>query len=211
MKYIITGFLLVFLSAGSISAQQCGPGCPVCSGPGNNEGAMLSQRSMVLSAISIPTADEETTVLNARMALTNWLDAGAGYAFRTEKVLWNVRAQVLGEQADGLRPALLVGSGSVQAGGADQSAYAQLVRSVRISDSFGLQLSAGAATLLPDFDRLYGLAGVSATLNKRYSVVASYDGESFHQGVSWVASSWLTMSFLMVESEYPALSIAVRR
>ncbi|MCP4704626.1 MAG: hypothetical protein GY865_08445 [candidate division Zixibacteria bacterium] len=154
----------------------------------------------MVSALSIPTADEETAVVNARYGVLNWLDVGVGYAIKSEKILWNVRTQPVLEQEDGWRPGLILGSGSVQTGGSDQSIYAQLIKSWDISEIFGMRFSAGVATLLPDFDESYGLGGITASLHDRYSVFASYDGKSMHEGVSWTASDRLTMSFLMVES-----------
>jgi len=90
MIKIPVSLLLILLFAGVTFAQECGPSCPVCSGAGANDGALLSQRSVMISALSIPTAEEETTVFNTRYGILGWLDAGIGYAARTEKVLWNV-------------------------------------------------------------------------------------------------------------------------
>jgi hypothetical protein len=207
MKKIPLSLLLIFLFAGITYAQGCGPNCPVCSGAGSNEGALLSQSSLMISGLSIPTAEEETTVLNIKYGIFNWLNAGLGYAFRTEKVLWSLRTQPVLEQENGWRPGIILGTGSVQTGGSDQSLYAQLIKSIKVGESFGLQLSAGAATLLPDFDETYGLAGVTTSFYERYALFANYDGKSFHEGISWVPTDWLTLSFLMVESEFPAISI----
>lgn len=211
MKQICNSLLLILLLAGATSAQECGPSCPVCSGAGNNDGALLSQRSVMLSAMSIPTAEEETTVLNARIGILSWLDAGMGYAVRTEKVLWSVRAQPILEQENGWKPGLILGTGSVQAGGSDQSAYAQLIKSWEFNESFGLRLSTGAASLVPDFDQVYGLAGITVSFRERYAVFASYDGESFHEGISWIPLDWFSLSFLMIETEFPAFSITLKR
>jgi hypothetical protein len=192
-------------------AQECGPACPVCSGAGTNAGALLSKGGVTLSALSIPTADEERTVLNARYGIFDWLDAGVGYAARTEKILWNVRVQPVIETEGSWRPGIILGTGSVQIGGSDQSAYVQFIKSMKVSETVGLQLSAGVATLLPDLDESFGQAGVTASFRDRYALFANYDGESFHEGISWIPSGSLSLSFMMVESEYPAISIMFKR
>lgn len=210
MKTCITIFLLLTVLAHVSLAQECGPNCPVCSGAGSSEGALLPQKSVLLTGMSIPTADEETVVLNTRVGIMPWLDAGIGYAAETEKVLWNVRLQPILEQESGLRPALILGTGSVQIGGADQSAYFQLMKSINLSNSLGLRLSGGAATLLPDADEFYGLAGMTAVLSDRYALFANYDGESFHEGMSWIPVEWFTLSFLLIETKSPAISVSVK-
>ena len=87
MNKIHMSLLLVLLFAGITFAQECGPSCPVCSGAGNNDGALLSQRTVMISGLSIPTADEERAVLNARYGILSWLDAGVGPAvFRLVEV-----------------------------------------------------------------------------------------------------------------------------
>jgi hypothetical protein len=202
-------FVIVF--TGIAVAQECGPSCPVCSGAGSSGSALLSQKSIMISGLSIPTADEERTVLTVRYGILSWLDAGIGYAVRTEEFLWSIRIQPVFEKKDGLRPAVIVGTGSVQTGGSDQSLYAQLIKSVEFNEIFSLQLSVGVATLLPDIDETYGLAGITASFNKRYAIFANYDGKSYHEGVSWIPTDWLTLSFLMVETEYPAISISFKR
>ena len=154
--------------------------------------------------------EEETAVMNAKVGILKWLDAGIGYAFETEKVLWNVRVQPIVEQKEGWRPGIILGTGSVQIGQSDQSLYAQLIKSFEISEEFDLRLSAGTATLLPDFDEFYGLAGITASFHERFAVFTNYDGKSYHEGVSWIPLDILTLSFLMVESESPAISVVIK-
>lgn len=115
---------MVFLFAGNASAQECGPSCPVCSGGGGSSAALLPQGSFMFSGLSIPTADEERTVLKSGYGIASWLDVGIGYAVRTEKVLWSARLQPVFEQENGWRPGIVLGTGSVQTGGSDQSLYA---------------------------------------------------------------------------------------
>ena len=148
MTKICVSILLVMLFTGMTYAQGCGPSCPVCSGAGSSSGALLSQGSVMISGLSIPTADEERTVMNTRYGVFNWLDAGVGYAFRTRKVLWNVRAQPVLEQEASWRPGVILGTGSVQTGGSDQSVYVQFIKSWEFGEGLGLQLSTGAATLV---------------------------------------------------------------
>ncbi|RKX22756.1 MAG: hypothetical protein DRP45_11115 [Candidatus Zixiibacteriota bacterium] len=143
--------------------------------------------------------------------MLGWLDAGIGYAVRTETVLWNVRIQPVLEKENGWKPGVILGTGSVQTGGSDQSVYVQLIKSWAASEVFSLRLSTGAATLVPDFDEVYGQASITASLYERYAAFANYDGESFHEGISWIPSDWLALSFMMVETEYPAISIVFRR
>jgi len=211
MNRILLGLLLILLLAGMTSAQECGPACPVCSGSGSDAGALLSRRAVTISGLSIPTADEERTVLNTRYGILSWLDAGIGYAIRTEKVLWSVRTQPVIEQKNSWKPGIILGTGSVQTGGSDQSMYAQFIKSWEINQVLSLRFSTGAATLVPDFDEVYGLAGITTSFNKRYIAFANYDGKSFHEGISWIPSDWLTLSLMMVETEYPAISIVFKR
>lgn len=211
MIKIIVILLSVLLPVGITYAQECGPSCPVCSGTGGNDGALLSKNSVMISALSIPTADEERMVLNARYGILSRLDAGIGYALRTEKVLWSARIQPVIEQEDGWGPGIILGIGSVQTGGSDQSIYAQCIKSWEITEIVGLRLSAGAATLVPDYDKLYGLAGITASFYERYAGFANYDGTSLHEGISWIPIDWLTLSFMMVETEFPAFSVAVKK
>ena len=189
-------------------AQECGPSCPVCSG--NSQGALLSRNSIMISGLSVPTAEEERAVFNARYGVFSWLDAGVGYAVRTKKFLWNVRVQPLTEEESEWRPGIILGSGSVQTGGSDQSIYAQLTKSWEFGEYLGLRLSAGAATLVPEFDEVFGIAGITTSIFERFSVFVNYDGRSFHEGTSWIPLDWLTVSILMVETEYPAISAAFK-
>ena len=222
MKSVLIVLLLLCALSGSTLAQQCGPSCPVCSGAGSNPGALLPQKSITFSALSIPAADEERLVFNTKVGLLSWLDAGVGYAGRTEEVLWSARVQPLVEQKNGWRPGLILGSGSVQTGGSDQSAYAQLLKSWEPGDALSFLFSGGAAALMPDFDKLYGLAGITASFRKRYAgatgpyrvppgaVFGNYDGESFHEGISWTPTDLATVSLMLIESEFPAMSVTFR-
>ena len=210
MKIIFMILVASLLFVGVTSAQECGPSCPVCSGAGTNNGALLSQKSVMVSGLYIPSADEEKAVINSRFGLLNWLDAGIGYAIETEKVLWNVRAQLLVENENSFKPGLIAGTGSVQTGGSDQSLYAQFIKTWKADSNISLQFSAGVATLLPDFDETYALGGITTSFNERFAVFVNYDGKSFHEGVSWIVTERMALSFLLVESESGAFSISFR-
>ncbi|MFH1688270.1 MAG: hypothetical protein ABIE70_12215 [bacterium] len=209
MRAITISLFVLLLSAGAVFAQECGPNCPVCSGAGGTGGTLVAPRSIMFSAMSIPGADEERAVFAIRYGLFSWLDAGVGYAARTEEVLWNLRFQPLTERS-GWRPGVVLGTGSVRTGGTDQSLYVQLVKSWDAGPALNLNLSAGAATLAPDFDESFGLAGATVTFLTQFGVFATYDGASFHEGASWSPSEWLSLSFLMVESDLPAIAATLR-
>jgi hypothetical protein len=209
MKSLTFVFVIIVMLSQVSLAQECGPNCPVCSGAGLSEGALLAKNSIMLSALAIPDAEEERTVFNIKYGILDWLDAGFGYAVRTEEFIWNVRIQPLLEKKDNWRPGLIIGSGSVQIGGNDQSLYAMLLKSISINDNFSLGFSGGAATLLPDADETFEVYGVTASVLENYSLFVSYDGISYHEGASWKANNWLAISFMMIESENPALALNI--
>ncbi len=66
-------------------SQECGPGCPVCSGSGSSTGALLPSGTMVSTIMSIPNGEDETAVLNLRAGLTSWLDVGLGYTVKSKE------------------------------------------------------------------------------------------------------------------------------
>ena len=57
-------FILVFGITTSADAQECGPSCPVCSGSGDNTGALLTQGTFFVSGLYIPEGEDETGVLS---------------------------------------------------------------------------------------------------------------------------------------------------
>lgn len=207
MKLLTLFVFIIALMSQAILAQECGPNCPVCSGAGVSEGALIAQNSILVSALAIPDAEEENSVFNTKYGLLDWLDAGFGYAVKTEEFIWNVRVQPLIEKKDNWQPGIIVGSGSVQMGGNDQSIYAQLLKSVNLNDDISLSASVGAATLLPDADEVFELYGLTASIFERYSLFVSYDGISYHEGASWSVNDWMAVAFMMVESENPAIGI----
>jgi len=196
------------LSPLDVSGQGCGPNCPVCSG--GSTGKAMDGGSFLLTGMYIPGGEEETGVFKLRYGIFSWLDAGIGYTVKAEKLIWSLRVQAISEDEDGWRPGLLVGTGSVQIGGSDQSLYLMLSKSREFSEAIAVRVSAGLATLMPDLDRLYGLAGLTVTFSEKYSAFINYDGRTLHPGVSWVPLDWLTLSALLIEGRDIAFSAGIR-
>jgi hypothetical protein len=190
--------------------QECGPSCPVCSGTGEGSGALLAPKTLLATGIYIPDAEEEVGVINLRYGLLEWIDIGAGYTVEAKKSIWSIRLSPIAENEDGLRPGIILGTGSVQTGGSDQSAFFQLTKSWEFKEGYAVRLAGGVASLVPDFDKGYGIAGVTLTVTERFSPFVSYDGESYHYGLAWIPTDWLTIGGLMVENEYPAVTVGYR-
>jgi hypothetical protein len=206
---ILASFLVVLAFAQSAWGQECGPGCPACSGKAT--GDLLAPGAVLGSGLFIPDGEEETTVLKLRFGLTSWMDAGIGYAIDSEETIWSVRVQPIAQDREGWRPAVVLGTGSVQTGGSDQSAYIQLAKSVEIIEGrLGLTAAGGYATDLPDLEEDWGLGTVSLTLFDRVSPFYTYDGVNSHVGLSYFATEWLTLSGYGLEMETLALSAAIQ-
>lgn len=204
--------LIVFLFefANFSPAQVCGPGCPVCSGSGQSTGALLSPKTLVSTAMAIPNGEDETGVFNFRAGVSSWLDVGLGYTIKSDKFIWSVRLQPLSENEETWRPAVIVGTGSIQTGKSDQSAFIQLTKAFEFSEAFSARFSVGAATLLPDFDQEYFLAGITMTITEKWSPFVNYDGINYHSGLSWIPYDWLFVTGLMVEMKNPAIMVGFR-
>ena len=210
MKHSVLIFIIIILFAGSLMAQECGPGCPVCSGGGSSIGALLEPRTVITNFLYIPNAEEETGIISFRAGVTSWMDIGMGYALDTEKIQWSARIQAFAESESSFRPALILGTGSVQTGGSDQSLYLQLTKSWEFNESFSTRISAGTASLLPELDKLYTLAGLTLTVTDKWSPFISYDGINYHPGLMWLPFDWLNIAGIYVESEEPAVSAGFR-
>ncbi|UCE19834.1 MAG: hypothetical protein JSV84_05700 [Gemmatimonadota bacterium] len=191
-------------------AQECGPSCPVCSGSGDNTGALLTPRTLLATVMYLPTGEEEKGVSNLRYGVVPWLDVGIGYTIEAEKPIWGARIHPISEIEDGWRPGLILGTGSVQTGGSDQSIFAQLTKSWEFNEGYAFRLSGGFTSLVPDFERCFGLAGLTATVTERLSSFVSYDGRNFHLGLSWIPTDWFTIAGLLVETRDPAISLGYR-
>ncbi len=94
-------------------------------------------------------------------------------------MVWNVRVLAVSAKKDGWRPGIMLGTGSVRIGDSHQSLYLQLFKSFEISENFTLSLNSGVATLFPDFNKAYVLAGASVMVYKKFSAYVHYDGRNF--------------------------------
>lgn len=191
-------------------AQVCGPGCPVCSGSGQSTGALISPGAFISTAMAIPNGKDETAVLNFRVGVTSWLDIGLGYTVKSDKFIWSVRLEPISEAEKSWRPAVILGTGSVQTGKSDQSAFIQVTKSFEFSEIISVRFSVGLATLMPDFDKEYLLAGITMTMTESWSPFLNYDGINYHAGLSWIPFDWLFVTGLMVEMKDPAFMVGVR-
>ena len=107
-KLMVLTSLLILGLVIQTHAQQCGPGCPVCSGSGRSTGALLPSGTLISTIIFIPNGEDETGVLNLRAGVTSWLDIGLGYTVKSKKPIWSVRLQPLAEDESSLRPAVIL-------------------------------------------------------------------------------------------------------
>jgi len=210
VKRVILIIIIIISYTVIVGAQECGPSCPVCSGSGDNLGALLTSKSLLASGLYIPAGEEETGVLNLRYGLFKWADIGLGYTIKTEKPIWSVRLQPVSESENGWRPGLILGTGSVQTGESDQSVFIQLTKAREFTEWLALRISVGISTLAPDFDEIYGLTGLTISVMERFSPFATYDGTNFHLGLSWIPTDWLVISGLLLEVHDPAISAGFR-
>jgi hypothetical protein len=178
MVFVFTiGFGLVI----NAPAQECGPGCPICSGSGSSTGALLSSGAMV-----------------------------SGYTVKSKEPIWSVRFQPIAEDKSSWRPAVILGTGSVQTGGNDQSVFIQFTKAFDFSEEIAVRFSIGAASLLPELDQAYFLANLTMNVTECWSPFSSYDGRNFHLGLSWIPKDWLFIAGLMVEMKFPAILVGYR-
>jgi hypothetical protein len=209
-RNLIIILIVIFGFAVSSPAQVCGPGCPVCSGSGQSTGALLSPKTLVSTAMAIPNGEDETGVFNLRAGVSSWLDVGLGYTVKSDKFIWSVRLQPLSENEESWRPAIIVGTGSVQTGRSDQSAFIQVTKAFEFSEIISARFSIGAATLLPNFDQEYFLAGLTMTVTEKWSPFVNYDGINYHAGLSWIPFDWIFVTGLIVEMKNPAIMVGFR-
>ena len=209
-KRIIITLILILGFTTIAYSQECGPSCPVCSGGGESSGSLLAAKSLLLTGIYIPKGEEETGVIKLKYGIFNWMDMGLGYTIKAEKPIWSLRISPISEDEEGWRPGLILGTGSVQTGGSDQSVFIQLTKSWELTEWFALRLAGGGASLIPDFKEIYGIAGITLSIYEKFSPFASFDGKNFHYGLAWIPFDWLTIGGLLVESEYFAISLGFR-
>jgi len=209
-RFLVFIFIVSFGLVSSASAQQCGPGCPICSGSGSSTGALLHSGTLISTGMFIPEGEDEAGVLNLRAGVTPWLDLGFGYTVESKKLIWSVRLQPLAEEESSWRPGVILGTGSVQTGGSDQSVFIQLTKAFDFSEKFSARFSIGVAGLLPDMDRGYFLANLTMTVTERWSPFLSYDGRNFHFGLSWLPNDQLFIAGFLVEMKTPAVLVGYR-
>ncbi len=197
------------LGAAPAVAEECGPSCPVCSGNAGS-GVILERNALMVSGLLIPTGEEERGVISAKYGVLDWMDLGVGLTVDTRKPVWSLRVRAIEERRDGWVPALVVGTGSVQMGGSDQSVYLQASKGFDPHPDFGLRFSAGASMLVPEINRVYGLAGATATIFERFSFFVSYDGNNLHEGASVTPADWISFSAMLVESRDLAAALTLR-
>ncbi len=209
-RFFVLILILSFGFSNNAFAQQCGPGCPVCSGSGQSTGALLPPGTLISTGMFIPEGEDETGVLNLRAGVTPWLDLGFGYTVDSKKIIWSVRLQPLAEEESSWRPGVILGTGSVQIAGSDQSVFIQLTKTLEFSEKFSARFSVGISGLLPDLDRGYFLANLTMSVTERWSPFLSYDGLNFHLGLSWLPNDQLFIAGLLVEMKNPSLLVGYR-
>ena len=102
--------VIIFLNFNElIRAQTCGPNCPACSG--TTEGSLLLPNTFSLQGLIIPAGDEEFGITNFRYGVFDWLEAGIGYTFKSQKVIWNARMQFVQQNEDNWKPNAFIGTG----------------------------------------------------------------------------------------------------
>jgi len=149
-------------------------------------------------------------VFSLRAGVTSWLDLGLGYTVKSKKLIWSARWQPLTEDELSWRPAVILGTGSVQTGKSDQSIFIQLTKAFDFSEKFSARFSIGAASLLPELNQGYFLANLTMTVTERWSPFLSFDGLNFHLGLSWILTDWLFIAGSMVEMKFPAILVGYR-
>ncbi len=211
-RFIVLTFITILVAGLGINvqAQECGPGCPICSGSGSSTGAILASGTMVSTVMIIPNGEDDTGILNLRAGVTSWLDLGLGYSIKSERLIWSVRFQPIAEDETSWRPGIILGTGSVRTGRSDQSVFLQLTKAVDFSEKISARFSVGIASLLPDLNQEFLLANLTMTVSERWSPFLSYDGRSFHFGLSWIPIDWLFIAGFMVEAKNPAILVGYR-
>ena len=101
LKTTLTASLLLaaMVIAAPAYGQECGPGCPACSGKAT--GDLLAPGTLLASGLFIPDGEEETIVTKLGYGVVSWLDVGIGYAIDTEEVIWSARVQPIAQDRDG--------------------------------------------------------------------------------------------------------------
>ncbi|MCK5146985.1 hypothetical protein KAR48_09535 [bacterium] len=208
MKQLLTIILALFFNfASTVLAQTCGPNCPACSG--NVDGIIVPAKSISLQGLFIPTGEDEFGVMGLRYGLLDWMDIGIGFTFKAQKLIWNARLQPLKQNKDNWQPGIILGTGSIRTGSGDQSIYLNLLKSKEFSENFAIGISAGAASLVSDLEKIYGIANISLSFQEKFTAFVNFDGVSFHQGVTWNVNDWFNVGFMLLESKDPAITVNI--
>jgi len=211
-KFIVSTFITILVVGLGINvqAQECGPGCPICSGSGSSTGALLAPGTMVSTAMAIPNGEDDTGIFNLRAGVTSWLDLGLGYGIKSEQLIWSVRIQPFAEDESSWKPGIILGTGSVRTGGSDQSVFLQITKAFDFNEIISARFSVGFASLLPNLNQEFLLASLTMTVYEHWSPFLSYDGRNFHYGLSWIPLDWLFIAGFMVEAKTPAFLVGYR-
>ncbi|MCK4754189.1 MAG: hypothetical protein KAS58_03090 [Calditrichia bacterium] len=106
MKRIIALLAFILSLSNVVTAQVCGPSCPVCSG--STDGSLLAPRSFLFTSMSIPGGEEENGVFNLRYGAFPRFDVGVGYTVKSNEVIWNARFQAVLEES--WKPGIILGT-----------------------------------------------------------------------------------------------------
>ncbi|MFH1845096.1 MAG: hypothetical protein ABIF77_18055 [bacterium] len=205
-RFLVT---ITLLACSSLAAAQCGPGCPACSG-GASE-TILDPYMVKGSVLVLPDGEEETAVFNLAGTVLPRLELGVGYARESEQTIWIAKLEAVAERKDSWRPAVILGTGSVETGGSDQSGFLLLFKEVPLDNDFTLGLSGGYAADVPDFAESFGLASLSVIFREKVAPFYNYDGRSSHAGLTWYAAEWLQLTGFALEMETLALSVGIKK
>lgn len=201
--------VLTAIAFSEVRGQGCGPNCPACSGI--LDGSLLAPKTLSVQGLYMPTAEDETGIVNLRYGFFNWFDAGLGYAVKAEKIIWNARVQPLKQDEDGWRPGLVLGTGSIRTGSSDQSLYMNFLKSIEFSENFAVNSSGGIATLASDIEEIYVIGNMSFTFKEKYTVFVNFDGLNFHEGFAWTVNDWFTTGVMMIESKHPSFMVSIMK
>ena len=200
--------LMVILPVGSVvSAQVCGPNCPICSGSGSNSETMLSPRTLFTSVLYFEDA-EETFITNFKLALSRRFDVGVGYLNQSSDVIWNARVLLMAEENGW--PAVIAGIGSVKANNSDQSAFITATRSLEDDLGKPIRISFGMATYLSGSNKIYPIWTLSYLYREKFFPFISSDGLNTNYGISYFLSEWMNLGVVRVENRYLGMMLGYR-
>ena len=207
MKKLIILLLALSILSTFAFAQDCGPNCPLCSGSGLNTEGMFVPGTIFANALFVPDG-EETVVSTLKFAAHKRLNLGIGYINKSDAVIWNARLLVFEEKEK--LPGIVVGTGSVRLGGSDQSVFFSATKNFEENLGLPLRISAGAASIVPDFNEVYFIGTVSYLIKEVLFPFVSYDGINPHFGATLQLFEKFTIGGYYIEKEYFGFSAGVR-